>query len=199
VGGGAVSVAASTDIFGAGQPGGPPTIAVPPGSSVAIFDAPGSGLSCCSGAGAHSADGGANASTDVEPSPPIGISGIRHHELNIFLIGVFLDDKGPDPAATPPVLSYSSANGYAGTLWDGGDSFTPLINQTFFVGDGLTGTGAGNRQSFTVPSGATRLYLGFADGLNLGDYTHDLGTPSPATPGYYDDNTGAVTVTYAFH
>jgi hypothetical protein len=87
---------------------------------------------------------------------------------------------------------------YPDYLWDGSDSFTPLLNQTFFIGDGLTGTGAGNRQSFAVPSGATLLYLGFADGLDLGDYTHDLQNTSPATPGWYFDNTGAVTVAYAF-
>jgi hypothetical protein len=198
VGGSATSVAASVDIFSAGQLGGPPTIVVPPGSSVVVFDAPGSGLSCCGGGGPHGADGGANASTYVVPSPPTGISGIRHNEQNIFLVGLFLDDNGPDPAATPPVLAYSSANGYPGTLWDANDSFTPLVNQTFFIGDGLAGTGAGKRQSFVVPSGATRLFLGFADGLNLGDYTHNLGTPSPAAPGFYNDNTGAISVSYAF-
>src|SRR5262249_39942824 len=59
------------------------------------------------------------------------------------------------------------------------------LNQTFFIGDGLTGTGSGSVQVFHVPDGATRLYLGFADAFFFqGD------------PGYYDDNTGSLTATF---
>ncbi len=35
----------------------------------------------------------------------------------------------------------------------------------FFIGDGRTGTGAGAAQSFVVPAGATRLFLGVSDGF----------------------------------
>jgi hypothetical protein len=47
-----------------------------------------------------------------------------------------------------------------------GTSFTtlsPKLNQLFFIGDGLTGDGAGATQKFKVPAGAKVLYLGIAD------------------------------------
>ena len=34
----------------------------------------------------------------------------------------------------------------------------------FFIGDGRTGTGSGQRQKFIVPKGATRLFLAVSDG-----------------------------------
>ena len=43
-------------------------------------------------------------------------------------------------------------------------SMAPVLNQVFFIGDGLTGTGSGSVQQFVVPLGATRLYLGSSDG-----------------------------------
>src|SRR5262249_25485780 len=48
------------------------------------------------------------------------------------------------------------------------------------------------QQTFRVPAGATTLYFGYADGINIGDPNH--GTPSPAEPGSYGDNSGAATV-----
>jgi hypothetical protein len=41
----------------------------------------------------------------------------------------------------------------------------PQLQQVFFIGEGLTGTGSGQRQTFVVPTGATRLFLGSADGV----------------------------------
>jgi hypothetical protein len=40
-----------------------------------------------------------------------------------------------------------------------------LLDQLFFIGDGLTGTGTGMVQQFVVPSGATALYFAAADSL----------------------------------
>jgi hypothetical protein len=71
------------------------------------------------------------------------------------LLGVFLDasvPSGPPPAA----LDASGANDFA--------TLAPLLHQVFFIGDGLTGTGTGAVQRFTVPAGATRLELGSSDG-----------------------------------
>jgi hypothetical protein len=45
-----------------------------------------------------------------------------------------------------------------------------------------------------VESPAYQHFLGYADGLNLGDPR--LGTPSPAPPGSYGDNTGTLNVSY---
>ena len=50
------------------------------------------------------------------------------------------------------------------------------------MGDGLTGTGAGDAQIFQVPPGATRLFLG----------VHDAGPPNTAVPGWYGDNSGII-------
>jgi len=57
------------------------------------------------------------------------------------------------------------------------------LDQAFFVGDGLMGTGTGFQQTFIVPPGATTLWLGFIDGQT---YSSD--------PGYYGDNTGTLSV-----
>ena len=195
---GTVAVSSQANIFAAGLSGGPPMIAIGPGAHRVIsFATQTAGISCCGTAGSHGADGGDNLSTHITPDPPNGISGIQHDSKNIFLIGLFADDAGPVTASPPSELHYfSPGQVVSGTTSDAEPSYSPLLDQTFFIGDGLAGPATGERQSFEVPASATRLFLGFADGLNLGDFTHNLGTPSPATPGAYGDNTGSVTVTY---
>ena len=67
--------------------------------------------------------------------------------------------------------------------------FNPLLAQVFFVGDGR-GTGYG-QQTFYVPTGASRLFFGFADGVP------EFGSPSgPVNPGAYGDNLGSLNVNY---
>ena len=84
-----------------------------------------------------------------------GLSGIKYIGRTMFLIGVFLD--GAEPTGTAPAtLDYSVTSPLALTV-------SPLLRQLFFIGDGL-GTGGAN-QHFMVPTGATRLFLGFADGV----------------------------------
>ena len=84
------------------------------------------------------------------------------------LIGVFLD--GSTPSGQPPAaLDATGSNGSFAAL-------SPLLRQIFFIGDGLTGTGSGAVQRFTVPAGATRLFLGSSDGYggnfeNTGQFT----------------------------
>ena len=62
-------------------------------------------------------------------------------------------------------------------------SLSPGLKQVFFIGDGL---GAGGvLQSYIVPDGATRLYLGTMDGFgwtgNNGAFTLDVSAvPEPA-------------------
>jgi hypothetical protein len=71
------------------------------------------------------------------------------------LIGVFLDASVS--AGQPPApLDASGSNAFM--------TLAPLLHQVFFIGDGLTGTGSGAVQQFTVPGGATRLALGSSDG-----------------------------------
>jgi hypothetical protein len=102
-----------------------------------------------------------------------GISGLLADDRYGPLVGVFLSDAEPsDPA--PARLDITGNIDF--------QSVTPLLNQTFFIGDGRDSNG--NTQAFFVPKDATRLFLGFVDG----NYdTHQ--------PGYYSDNRGFLTVT----
>jgi PEP-CTERM motif len=89
------------------------------------------------------------------------------------LVGVFT--SGAPSGAAPPSYDYTGGLGQP--------SFSPLLNQVFFIGDGLTGTGSGATQVFNVPSSATELWLGFADAFAFsGD------------PGWYGDDPGALSV-----
>jgi uncharacterized protein (TIGR03437 family) len=102
------------------------------------------------------------------------ISGLVHPRKSMFLTGVFL--AGSLPAAAPARLNFTN------------DSFTtlsPAIGQTFFIGDGLTGTGTGTQQQFLVPPEATRLFLGYADASFF-----------RGNPGSYFDNSGSLTATF---
>lgn len=103
------------------------------------------------------------------------VSGLVAHERSLFLTGVFLGDP-PGPA--PDGIDFSQAAT--------GMSFTQLspgLGQSFFIGDGLTGTGSGAAQRFRIPPGATKLYLGIVDGQLFQGY-----------PGAYGDNTGSMFV-----
>jgi hypothetical protein len=100
------------------------------------------------------------------------ISGITAPNAG-FLVGVFLAPGGPSTPATP--LSYSSTSA---------TTYSPTLDQVFFIGDGLTGNGTGTVQDFYVPTGATSLYLGISDAPG---YFGGLGG--------YGDNAGAFTVT----
>jgi hypothetical protein len=103
-----------------------------------------------------------------------GISGITLGSM-LALVGVFLDNTEPT-GAPPPSLDFTGALNFS--------SLAPVLNQLFFIGDGLTGTGTGTTQSFLVPDTATRLYLGPID-------AHFGGSP-----GAYFDNTGSFTATF---
>jgi len=94
------------------------------------------------------------------------------------LVGVFLDDGMPNNSPTPPGLDFSD-----GGL---GRAFAQLcvgLKQPFFIGDGLTGQGAGAPQQFVVPPGATRLFLGTVDGFdwntNIGAYGVTVTSTTP--------------------
>lgn len=110
-----------------------------------------------------------------------GLSGISADNKNMFLVGVFLDSTEPSGAG-PAILSYDF--GSPGGLNTSDLSFSPELNQVFFIGDGLTGTGSGLMQDFLVPSSASRLYLGFADSFD-------------SVPSYYADDVGSLTATFS--
>jgi len=73
------------------------------------------------------------------------------------LIGVFIGAGTPGGTA-PAGVNFTTGASQSQT------TYSPLLNQVFFIGDGLTGNGTGTVQQFAIPAGATRLYLGSADG-----------------------------------
>ncbi|HEY4010111.1 MAG TPA: PEP-CTERM sorting domain-containing protein [Acidobacteriaceae bacterium] len=73
-----------------------------------------------------------------------------------YLVGLFVGPSGPTGTA-PASLDYSAAGSESDT------SYSPLLDQVFFIGDGLTGDGSGTTQEFIIPTGATKLYLGISD------------------------------------
>ncbi len=114
-----------------------------------------------------------------------GISGMQLFESTpsdrrvMYLAGVFLTDNAPT-APAPASLDFSSTS--LGTSFS---ELSPLLQQTFYIGDGRTGEGTGSVQTFWVPDGATRLFLGIVDGAYF------VGGPD-----YYDNNDGAFSATF---
>lgn len=76
------------------------------------------------------------------------------------LVGVFLDDNLPTSSPAPGDLDFGPTG--IGTSFT---TLSPALKQAFFIGDGLTGSGTGSVQTFIVPAGATRLFLGVSDGF----------------------------------
>ncbi|MEM7807602.1 MAG: pilus assembly protein TadG-related protein [Planctomycetota bacterium] len=78
------------------------------------------------------------------------------------LIGVFLGPDGPIVGQEPTSLDFmSNASSREFT------SLSPEIAQPFFIGDGITS--AGEQQTFEIPEGATRLFLGVMDSYEWGN------------------------------
>jgi hypothetical protein len=116
-------------------------------------------------------DGSPFATTSIDSAS--GVSGITAPQAG-FLVGVFTSDEEPEDPA-PATLDFTTGNGTNFT------TLSPALNQTFFIGNGLTSNGT--QQHFNVPAGATHLYLGIADGDS-----------ASGPPGFYSDNGGYFTV-----
>ena len=130
----------------------------------------------CAGAGVQAGpDGGSCAGGDTDILAANGIAGIVAHQKTQFLVGVFLANT--NPVRPPARLDFSDAA--KGTSFA---ELSPILGQTFFIGDGTTPSGLPQR--FVVPPNATRLYLGFADAFSF-----------QGPPGAYADNTGGLSVT----
>jgi len=185
-----VSVTASqNDIFNAGHPtpplgdGLPVKVTLPAGSAgqaIKVSDATG-GVTQGVNSPSSSPDGGYDPDLAMNINSYHGISGIvADPGLGGFLAGVFTSDA--EPSGTGPIrLDYTAATGKMTTTQP---TYQPAVDQLFFIGDGLTGTGMGQQQQFIVPAGATTLWLGVAD---AGYYQND---PIPTT-----GNTGGFTAT----
>ena len=82
-----------------------------------------------------------------------GMSDI-HAPIN-SLVGVFLTDAMPSLSTPPSKLDFEAFGLNFTTL-------APQPQQVFFIGDGMTSNGT--VQQFSIPSSATRLFLGTMDG-----------------------------------
>ena len=89
------------------------------------------------------------------------------------LVGVILGEGQPNLSPAPESLDFQSLGRDFLTL-------SPKLKQVFFIGDGLTSTGA--VQHFNVPAGATRLFLGTMDNNNWFDNSGSLSVRVAATP-----------------
>lgn len=178
-----VFVDGSANIFAAGHaspsaPAGggagslPTSVVLGTGGNIVNFAISGT-VTYNGGGNFYGADGGQYIGAATNISSFGGISGIQHDSRTMFLVGVFLD--GTEPSGFGPSILDATNDSFP--------SLNPELNQAFFIGDGLTGTGSGSTQQFHIPTGATRLFLGFADGV-------DFSGPH----GNYGDNSGTLTV-----
>ena len=184
-----LTIDATDDIYGAGQSTLPATIypgTFPPSDTfsadpneILTFSSV-TGMVGCNFVITNGPDGPCWPGVNTTVTSYGGLSGIDVDQNDMFLVGVFLDANEPSGPG-PAVLSYNY--GRPGSLSTSDPSFSPALDEVFFIGDGLTGTGAGMEQIFNVPAGADRLYLGFADSFD-------------SVPSYYADNVGSLTATF---
>ena len=114
------------------------------------------------------------------------LSPIQFTGDEMFLIGVFLAGApGSGTGLSSPVSSIGDYGAPGSGITSTQTSYSPLLGQTFFIGDGLTGNETGALQQFIVPVGATRLFFGFADALNF-----------VGQAGMYGDNAGSLNVNF---
>ncbi len=87
------------------------------------------------------------------------------------LVAVFMDDSPFNSRSAAP-----TSLGFSTEALRNFSEFKPQIGQTFYIGNGQTTTGL--PQSFVVPNGSTRLYLGIMDEYdwsnNLGELAVDI-------------------------
>lgn len=184
-----VSVPGTANIYGAGfatapAPNGsgggvlPTSYSLPSGTTSLTFTGVTGAVTFATGTVTpNAADGGTSFLALTQLSAFNSLSGITYNGRTTFLVGVFLDASTPS-GTEPATLVYNDTS--AGLA-----SFSPLLRQTFFVGDGLDASSG--MQLFNVPSGATRLFLGYADSWN--------GSSITGVPGNYSDNSGSLSVT----
>src|SRR5207247_127298 len=112
---------------------------------------------CASGIGADGTTIAGYTGTNIGCTT-CGISSIQFIGRQMFLVGVFLDAASVPSGVNPsPLPAYTAASANVST-------FSPGLNQVFFIGDGQ---GTGGTQIFNMPTTAARLFLGFADGAPL--------------------------------
>jgi len=167
-------------------PGGASTVTIPGASGSLSFTAlraPDVHFHKCPGGSeailAYGPDGNPGGCPDDVPGgtiPAAGVvSGIASRGRGGYLIGVFLPE--PWGGTPPPMLDFEERYDFI--------RLAPTLGQLFFVGDGRTAEG--RLQTFRIPTGATRLYLGIADAFDF-----------RGPPGFYDDNYGRLRIETRF-
>jgi hypothetical protein len=176
-----LKVPSRADLFAAGlakvpaMSGGagvvPPSFTFKAGArQVLVFTRVGGHLAWGSGSPSFGPAGDTAQNTDVASLG--GISGLKAPG-GLVLAGVFLGDGTPRGRAPARVVVTDPTKL---------TTVAPRLQQVFYVGDGKAG---GTPRSYAVPPTATHLYLGFVDGFAF-----------HGPPGYYDDNTGSLTVNF---
>ena len=191
-----LTVGAQASIYNAGhttkQPVGklPHSVALPAGAScVAVLSVKGS-LPCASPLGCitvnvnveqqylNDPDGNLDPVSESSNTGTATISGIAAPGAG-YLVALFTAASGPAGPA-PPSLDFNQGEGTAFKF------LSPILDQTFFVGDGRTGDNSGGYQFFSAPAGASRLYFGISDTCD------NFNGP----PGCYYDNGGTYVVAF---
>ena len=187
-----VSVPGTADVWLAGMPSGTtascwdstssasPVMAmnVTPGA-VMTFSA--TGLTNDNGSTAIlGADGASYNTTHMAGSPDGNYNGLQNGIQTLTapqnaLIGVFLTNAAPN-TQTPPATALS----YTTSTLNQANYTNVQLQQPFFIGNGQTGSGV--TQSFIVPPGATRLYLGVFDGWYNADNSGSLSVSAVQQP-----------------
>jgi hypothetical protein len=107
-------------------------------------------------------------------------NGIANYNVPVdSLVGVFLSSAQPNLSATPVTLDFRPGGNVLGGV--NYSVLNPGLKQVFFIGDGLNKLG--DQQFVTVPTGATRLYLGTADGFDWANNTGAFAVVVNAKPG----------------
>jgi hypothetical protein len=183
-----VSVPGSSDPWLAGMPDG----------STASFGDVAPAQSPVSVTGLNYADGGVltfqvSGSVNYGGGPPVDppdgnvnyvvphASGAENGMSNVLapvdaLMAVFLGPDQPSLSSPPATLSFSTTQQQDYT------SLSPLLQQVFYIGDGLTS--GGQTQQIVIPDGATRFFLGTMDGFgwwnNSGSFSVEVTGPGAA-------------------
>jgi len=93
---------------------------------------------------------------------PVGTDQLTDAPLN-SLLGVFLTGAAPVAGSAPEPLPF------------GGDMTSPLLQQTFVIGSGLSG--------INIPTGATRLFFGLNNGYEWSNNIGELDVTIVPVPG----------------
>jgi len=189
---GTATVQSTGSIYNTGAGSTAPTMMIlPSGATSVVF----TGVTGSITTGCASSEGCIilNHGTGDTPNDPDGVGAVPATSSNTgtanisgmiapgagYLVGVFVPAGGPTGAA-PPALDFTSTGlGVAFT------SLSPLLDQVFFIGDGLNGNGTGTRQTFNIPTGAGQLWLGISDAPGY-----------VGAPGAYGDNLGSYSVNF---